>query len=305
MLTSSQLRQRFVEAATARFERQVADFARLRALIQARGGRVHNDHGAVRSADPERTRLLVEAAGVMGLYPERQYLFPAKRLRSFDLQVPGDDADQFKIFVSEVDLDAFPATIAARIRADCAAQAAAMDPAPLTALIRRAHAAGGLTPDEAEHFIQHLLERLMRRHGPPLVRSTLEAVAAVSGEAASALALGPDFNHLTLDVQAAGFRDIEAMDSAMRAAGFQMLPAIQGERGGCLRQTATRAATMETPVLEADGHLGIAYTEKQFVEIIERGMVTDALGQRRRFKHFLTGNAEQIFDAASTHAPSR
>ncbi|MFP5357742.1 MAG: 2-oxoadipate dioxygenase/decarboxylase family protein [Gammaproteobacteria bacterium] len=305
MLTSSQLRERFVAAATARFETQVPDFARLRALIRAHGGRVHNDHGAVRSADPQRCRLLVEAAGVMGLYPEREYRFPAKKLRSFDLQVPGEDAGQFKIFVSEVDLDAFPAAVAAQIRADCAAQAAAVDLAPLRELIQRAQSAGGLQADEAERFIQYLLERLMRRHGPPLKRSTVEAVAAVSGEAASALALGPDFNHLTLDVQAAGYASIEDMDAALRAAGFQMLPAIQGEPGACLRQTATRAASVPTPVLEADGRLGSAATEQQFVEIIERGWVNDAQGRRLRFKHFLTGNAERIFDAASTRSARR
>jgi uncharacterized glyoxalase superfamily metalloenzyme YdcJ len=302
MLTSSQLRERFVAAATTRFAAQVPDFARLCALIQSHGGRVHNDHGAVRSADPQRCRLLVEAAGVMGLYPEREYLFPAKKLRSFDLQVPGEDASQFKIFVSEVDLDAFPAPVAALVRADAAAQTAATDLSPLQALIHRAQAAGGLAPGEAEAFIKLLLQGLMRRNGPPLMRATLDAVAAVSGEAASALALGLDFNHLTLDVQAAGYARIEDMDAALRAAGFRMLPAIQGEPGACLRQTATRAATVQTPVLEADGRPGTAPTEQQFVEIIERATVQDAQGRRLRFKHFLTGNAEQIFGAASTRA---
>jgi hypothetical protein len=33
--------------------------------------------------------------------------------------------------------------------------------------------------------------------------------------------------------------------------------------------------------------------------------VRDAQGRRLRFKHFLTGNAEQIFDAASTRAAGR
>ena len=158
----------------------------------------------------------------------------------------------------------------------------------------------------------HVVHRLMHRAGPPLRRSTLQAVAAVSGEAASALALGPDFNHVTIDVLAAGFEGIEAMAKVMAAQGFRLLPAIKGAPGTKLRQTATLAATMVTPVREADGRLGVAESEKQFVEIIERAQATAADGALLWcddgapliFKHFLAANAEKIFDAASTRAAS-
>ena len=68
------------------------------------------------------------------------------------------------------------------------------------------------------------------------------------------------------------------------------------------------AATMQTPVLEADGSTSSAPTEKQFVEIIERNQAVDADGhplwtQDGRpliFRNFLAANAEKIFDAAST-----
>src|SRR3546814_12935044 len=89
----------------------------------------------------------------------------------------------------------------------------------------------------------------------PTLSRSLAAVSGVSGEAASALALGPDFNHVTISVRAAGFADIETMADAMRAAGFRLLPAIQGAPGTALRQTATMAATMDTSVLEADGRI--------------------------------------------------
>ncbi len=70
------------------------------------------------------------------------------------------------------------------------------------------------------------------------------------------------------------------------------------------------AATMDTPVREADGSGGMAQTEKQFVEIIERAQAHDAdgvplWGQDGRpliFRNFLAANAEKIFDAASTKA---
>jgi uncharacterized glyoxalase superfamily metalloenzyme YdcJ len=148
----------------------------------------------------------------------------------------------------------------------------------------------------------------MSRPGPPLLRSTLEAVAAVSGEAASALALGPDFNHVTIDVRAAGFHNIDAMAQAMRDAGLKLLPTIQGAPGTKLRQTATLAATIDTLVREADGTIGTAQTEKQFVEIIERSQAHDAdgaplwtqAGAPLIFRNFLAANAEKIFEAAST-----
>lgn len=302
------LRRAFVERATARFARNVPDFRRLREMIDARGGTFLNDHGAIRTADPRVCALFVRAARQLGLERELDYAFPEKKLKSFDLQVIGEDAHQFKIFVSEVDLAAFPPEVADRIREDCDEQWAAVDHGPFVELLERAERDGGKHEADADAFLEHFIDRLMARNGPPMRRATLVAVAAVSGEAASALALGPDFNHVTIDVRAAGFADIEQMVAAMREAGFRMLPNIQGAPGSMLRQTATMAATMDTPVREDDGSIGTAQTEKQFVEIIERNPIRDAdgrpvLGSDGRpliYRNFLAANAERIFDAAST-----
>ena len=310
LLTPRELRQLFVTTATAKFARNVPDFVRLQKLVADNGGTFLNDHGAIRTADPQVRALFVRAARVLGLRRELDYAFPAKKLVSFDLQAVGDDAHEFKVFVSQVDLGAYPAQVAALIREDCAEQWAAADHGGFVELIARAEAAGGLSAADAEAFARHFAEKLMSRPGPALKRATLNAVAAVSGEAASALALGPDFNHVTIDVRAAGFDGIEAMAAAMQAQGFRLLPAIQGAPGTKLRQTATLAATMDTPVREADGSAGVAQTEKQFVEIIERAQARDADGAplwRQDggplvFRNFLAANAEKIFDAASTKA---
>ncbi len=309
-LPPARLRELFVAAATAKFARNVPDFVALQALVQAQGGVFHNDHGAIRTADVAVRELFVRAARVLGLHRDLDYCFPAKKLVSFDLQAAGQDHRPFKIFVSQVDLDAFPTEIAALVREDCAEQAAAIDHGPFIALIAKAERDGGLLPAEAEAFVQHFVHKLMHRNGPAMKRSTLQAVATVSGEAASALALGPDFNHVTIDVRAAGFEGIEAMAATMLAAGFRLLPAIQGAPGTKLRQTATMAATMPTPVREADGSPGLAESEKQFVEIIERRQASAADGAPLWcedgtplvFKHFLAANAEKIFDAAATRA---
>jgi uncharacterized glyoxalase superfamily metalloenzyme YdcJ len=275
VLSPAAIRQRFVAEATRKFAANVPDFVALQKLVSENGGTFLNDHGAIRTADPALRALFVRAAQVMGLRRELDYRFPAKKLVSFDLQVIGEDSRQFKIFVSQVDLDAFPADVAELIRQDCAGQAAAVDHGAFIALIEKAEATGGLAEKDADAFVAHFVHRLMHRNGAPMKRATLEAVARVSGEAASALALGPDFNHVTIDVRAAGFDGIETMAAAMQARGFRMLPAIQGAPGTKLRQTATLAATMDTPVLEADGRPGIAQTEKQFVEIIERSQAVD------------------------------
>ena len=308
LLTPAALRNRFVTTATIKFAANVPDFVALQKLVQGQGGVFRNDHGAIRTADTTVRDLFVRAARVLGLYRDLDYRFPAKKLVSFDLQAAGQDHRPFKVFVSQVDLDAFPPEVAALIREDCAEQAAAVDHGPFIALISQAEMAGGLNEADAEAFVQHFVHKLMHRNGPAMRRSTLQAVAAVSGEAASALALGPDFNHVTIDVRAAGFEGIEAMAATMLASGFRLLPAIQGAAGTKLRQTATLAATMPTPVRESDGSLGMAESEKQFVEIIERTQATAPDGARLWrddgaplvFKHFLAANAEKIFDAAST-----
>ncbi len=313
MLNAAQLRTRFVEAATAKFASHVPDFVRLQELVRANGGTFLNDHGAIRTADAKVRDLFVRAAGVLGLRREHGYSFPAKKLISFDLQVPGEDHRQFKIFVSQVDLKAFPEEVARLIREDEAAQTEAVDHRPFLAVIARAERDNGLGEADATSFISHFVDRLMTRPGPPMNRATLEAVAAISGEAASALALGPDFNHVTIDVRSAGYKGIEEMAAAMRENGFRMLPDIHGAAGTKLRQTATIAATMDTPVVEADGSIGVAQTEKQFVEIIERNQAIDANGrpmlrkdgQPLIFRNFLSANAEKIFDAASTKTRPR
>jgi uncharacterized glyoxalase superfamily metalloenzyme YdcJ len=312
LLDAAALRKNFVEAATAKFAGNVPDFVRLQELVRDNGGKFLNDHGAIRTADPRLRELFVRAAGVLGLQRELDYSFPAKKLVSFDLQVIGEDHQQFKIFVSQVDLDAFPAGIARLIREDCAEQAAAVDHRPFIALIEKAGRDGGLTSKDADAFVMHFVGSVMARPGPPMKRTTLQAVAEISGEAASALALGPDFNHVTIDVLSAGFKGIEEMAAAMAQRGFRMLPGIQGARGTKLRQTATMAQTMDTPVREVDGSYGLAQTEKQFVEIIERAQAVDAKGKpllRKDgrpllFRNFLAANAEKIFDAASTKAAS-
>ncbi|MGQ0585848.1 MAG: 2-oxoadipate dioxygenase/decarboxylase family protein [Gammaproteobacteria bacterium] len=296
-LAAAALRDLFVERATAKFAANVPDFVALQELVKEQGGTFRNDHGAIRTADVALRDLFARAAGVLGLKRELDYEFPAKKLKSFDLQVPGKDAGQFKVFVSQVDLHAFPKDVAALIREDCAEQAAAMDFGPFEHRVGIAERDHGLAERDADAFLDVFVNKLMQRNGPPLKRATLEAVAAVSGEAASALALGPDFNHVTIDVRAAGFSGIEEMASAMRARGFRMLPEIQGKPGTRLRQTATMAATMDTPVREAGGKIGRARTEKQFVEIIERNKV---VAHEAIFKNFLAANAEKIFDAAST-----
>jgi hypothetical protein len=301
-LNPAALRDLFVQRATAKFAAHVPDFVALQQLVREQGGTFRNDHGAIRTADLALRDLFARAAGVLGLKRELDYEFPAKKLKSFDLQVPGKDAGQFKVFVSQVDLHAFPKDVAALVREDCAEQAAAMDHGPFEHLIGIAERDHGLSESDAEAFLGHFVDDLMHRNGPPLRRSTLDAVAAVSGEAASALALGPDFNHVTIDVRAAGFKDIEDMAAAMKASGFRLLPQIQGLPGTRLRQTATLAATIDTPVREADGRVGTAQTEKQFVEIIERNKV---VAHEAVFKNFLAANAEKIFDAASTKGAGR
>ena len=115
-LNAATLRDLFVERATAKFAANVPDFVALQKLVADNGGTFRNDHGAIRTADVALRDLFARAAGVLGLKRELDYEFPAKKLKSFDLQVPGRDAGQFKIFVSQVDLHAFPKDVAATRR---------------------------------------------------------------------------------------------------------------------------------------------------------------------------------------------
>src|ERR1700752_4759715 len=161
MLNAAQLRARFVEAATAKFASHVPDFVRLQELVRENGGTFLNDHGAIRTADAKVRDLFVRAAGVLGLRRELGYNFPAKKLISFDLQVPGDDHEQFKIFVSQVDLKAFPSDVAQLIREDELEQQNAVDHRQFLALIARAERDNGLNEADAANFVLHFVHQLM------------------------------------------------------------------------------------------------------------------------------------------------
>ena len=120
LVPAASLRAQFVTAATAKFAQNVPDFVALQTLVRENGGVFHNDHGAIRTADPAVAALFVRAARVLGLHRDLDYRFPAKKLVSFDLQAAGQDHRPFKIFLSQVDLEAFPVEVAALVREDCA-----------------------------------------------------------------------------------------------------------------------------------------------------------------------------------------
>src|SRR3546814_16250586 len=90
---------------------------------------------------------------VLGRLRERSSPFPSKKLKSFDLQRFADDATAFKLFFSEVDLAAFPADVAERIRSDCATQSAAVDHRDFIRHIERFEARCVLDQTDADAFI--------------------------------------------------------------------------------------------------------------------------------------------------------
>src|SRR3546814_14512213 len=116
---------------------------------------------------------------------------------SFDLQRIGDDATAFKIFVSEVDLAAFPADVAERIRSDCATQAAAVDQRDFIRHIERFEARGVLDQTDADAFIKHFVERLISSNRPPLARTTLATWPGFTGPTPTPATLGHSFNPIT------------------------------------------------------------------------------------------------------------
>src|SRR3546814_11267606 len=77
------------------------------------------------------------------------------------------------------------ATLFRSIRSDCATQSAAVGHRDFIRHIERFEARGVLDQADADAFIEHFVERLMSRNGPPLARATLAAVSGVSGEARS------------------------------------------------------------------------------------------------------------------------
>lgn len=279
-------------------------------LIYRLGGELHLDHGATRTVEPKLHAFITRLAAAFGLAVSGCYEFPNKKLKAVALQSPGKEG--FKWFSTLIECEKFSSRALQVIKEDISRTKNQLSDVGLE-ILEKLEKDGSLPENEAVSFANEIVWTFFSRQGPPVKKSTLDLLSKESSEIVNALLVGLDFNHIGYDLNKLFIRDwygqeiIEVLNDTMIHEGFEMLPEIQGVRGGLLRQTSTKADVMVFEVEEDDGSISIVSSPSKFIELIQRGIEYDEKGKMKfdengqiiRFRGFISGNTEKLYEATS------
>lgn len=301
-MSQSEVLSQLLDLLWQQYKGRVAYAAQYERMVEERGGHLQNDHIAFRTfhcktgAQPQGVEAIARVFLALGYERKEEYLFADKHLTAWHYEHRANPRHP-KIFISQLEVDRLPQATSAAIE-----QAVAEAPDLLSATDRDALAAlrqgQSLSSDEAEVLAVHLAKFFGRPWGAPQ-RHVVEAVDRDSQYAAWTLLHGNSVNHFTAYINEQGvaeWPDIEATVGALRAAGVPMKDEFEGEPGSKLRQSSTRAAMEECPVVEADGSTGRLKWSYAYYELAERGDIPGEDGRPARFQGFLGAQATNLFE---------
>ncbi len=310
--------QLFVPALHKKFAMEMPEARMFEEWVKLKGGRIIIDHGGTRTPDPRVHAFITRLAMAFGLKPQGQYRFPDKHLKAIDLQF--EDRNGFKWFSTLVSYKGFSPKVRAAIEEDMGRTYNRLSEKGMDLLIKLEEE-GQLNDREARTLVKEVVLKFLKRQGAPLKQKTLKMVANESPEAANALLLGPGFNHLAYSVNDLNVPEwyslevIELLTSMMEREGFTMMPGIQGESGGVLRQASTQAASMIFGVEGRERELVKIEYPGKYLEFVQRGPERDETGEIvfdqydmiKLFRGFIDENAFNIYESTgrSRKAPTR
>lgn len=259
--------------------------------LRASGGRLHLDHGALRTVDAAGMGLLPRGiAAITRVLEPLGYAkagdYPLSRLRMTGRSYAHLDLPEAipQFFVSELHVAEFSEGFQA-----AAARVTASSRDPLKAehldLLDQLSADGSLPLAQASLLLPRLLGCFARQHDAP-DQADYEALLAESAEMAWIATEGNVFNHATDRVSS-----LEAVAAEQRRKGRPMKEAVEISGSGRVRQTALRADMVEREF--TDGNKRVRRTVPgSFFEFIERDRLPDSAKLDLSFD---SGNAQGIF----------
>lgn len=290
-----------------KFIKEISSTKHFEELVSGKSGKIVLDHGATRTTEPELHAFLTRLAGAFGLEPCDQYTFPDKKLKSVDLQFKNKKG--FKWFSTLIDYEKLSKEACAAILEDNERTNNRLSSKGME-MLEKLEKDKALPQSTAEEFTHEILYKFLKRQGPPVLKKTFDLLEKESSEATNALFLGPDFNHIAYLINKLSIEEwygldvIEALTAKMEKSGFKMLPKIQGEVGGVLRQTSTKADKIMFPVENADGSIIEVEYPAKFLELIQRGAERDenkkivfTENEVKVFQGFLRDNTDKLFEA--------
>lgn len=274
-------------------ERVPAGRAYVEDVLRA-GGKVHFDHGALRTVQWPSGALPPGEASITRVLRALGYrhngTYPLERLkmtgRSWAHVEFPEEIAQF--FVSELHPDRFSAPFQLAVSRVIGAS---RDPlgAQEIALLEQLARDKSL-PRHAALKLLPVLQACFARHHGLFALQDYELLLAESAEMAWIATEGNAFNHATDRVD-----DVEAVAAAQRRLGRPIKNAVEVSQSGRVRQTAFRAAEVEREFIDADGRRVRRSVPGSFYEFISRGMVEEAGRKQVLDLQFDAGNATAIF----------
>ncbi len=303
------LRARFSEALSAMYRQEVPLYGDLLALV-ARTNRPASDdqdhrleverHGAIRLGTEAELVLVARLFAVLGLHPVGYYDLapagvPVHSTAFRPITARGLAISPFRVFTSLLRLELI-ADPALREEAAAILSRRCIATPRLLELLALAEAEGGLPEADADAFVAEALH-VFRWHRTAAVDAPLYArLKAAHPLVADVVCFrGPHLNHLTPRT-----RDIDAAQAAMREAGMNPKPAIEGPPRRqvpiLLRQTSFQA--LEEPVLfPGPGGEAAGTHTARFGEIEQRGAALTPEG-RALYDRLLAQAQAAIADGA-------
>ncbi len=272
-------------------------------LVTQKGGRVVNDHIALRTFNthtgeqPEGIRAIKHILNCLEYVPVSKYKFPKKKLSAVHFEHP--DEMYPKIFVSQLEVNQLPdwAQNIIHLRVKDTRYLLSDKSIELLNILKEN---GSLPTEAAIYLVEDLVQYFRRPWDIPNKDSVLK-VNDVSQYGAWVLLHGNSVNHFTAFINyqdVAEWPDLETTCKALAEAGVPLKETIEGEKGSKLRQTSTLAVKEEVKVRGEDGIEKILWTYAYY-ELAERGFVTEN-GKQKLFSGFLGEQATHLFDMTNT-----
>lgn len=250
------------------------------ALVTNAGGRVVNDHIALRSFNTggahEGIAGLERVFLALGYEKKERYDFETKHLTAYHYEHANPLHP--KIFISQLEIAKLPDAVQVMIKA-------AVQNAP------------DLLP--ADMSDAEALAAVFSRPWDMPKRSVVEAVNEHSQYAAWTLLHGHSVNHFTAFIneqQTADYPDLPSTVEALIKRGVPMKAEIEGAPGSKLRQSSTNAVMEKVAVLEDDGSAGEIDWSYAYYELAERGNIIGEDGVEKQFSGFLGEQATHLFE---------
>jgi hypothetical protein len=272
-------------------------------LVTQKGGRVVNDHIALRTFNthtgeqPEGIRAIKHILNCLEYIPVQDYKFTKKKLNAVHFEHPDETFP--KIFVSQLEAVQLPDWAQNIINRSVSETPYLLSDNSIE-LLRILKEEKELPTEAAEILIADMAQYFRRPWKIPLKEDVLK-LNDVSQYGAWVLLHGNSVNHFTALVnyqEVKEWPDLESTCKGLEAAGVPMKENIEGEKGCKLRQSATQAVKEEVKVIGEDGVEKIIWTYAYY-ELAQRGYIEEN-GKRKLFTGFLGEQAAHLFDMTKT-----